>query len=193
MHVFRACRFLRTIFDCKAMITRIRHMRLLSTLLLALFLMDIVPCQAIAAPGGGNLENVHFDVSGRIVYIYYDLKGGTDETFTVRVFLRRSGENDYSYVPQNVSGDVGRKVLPGGSRRIVWNLSQEFPDGLKGGDFYFVLEAEVENSGGIGPTLIIAGGVALVGGIVGILLLSKSADQTSSTSSSSFPTPPGRP
>ncbi len=162
--------------------------------LAAILLVQAVPLHALYAADRPRLENIRFEVAGRMVYIYYDLIAPTDRTYTVRVTLRRGGNTSFQYKPVNVAGDVGSGVYPGVNRRIAWNISKEFPNGLEGEDLYFVVETDEPPGEGIPAGYFIAGGAVLIGGIVTAIILSnRTQNQPPSSGPSAFPPPPGRP
>lgn len=164
--------------------------------LAALLLWEAAPLAALAQEQIGQIENVRVQINGRSsVYIDYDLIGPTDRVFRVAVTMRKESDSNFSYVPQNVAGDIGPNVFPGRNNRIVWSLAKEFPEGIKEGEYYFVftLESDEPSSTGIGTPLLIAGGAALLGGVLALVLLSKKADNGGGGGPTGFPLPPGRP
>ncbi len=162
--------------------------------LAALLLVQGWPFVAWAIPSNGtSVENVRFEKSGELVYIYYDLNAPIDKVHEVRLYLRRESELSFLYRPMNITGDVGTIVIPGQGRRIVWDITKEFPDGLAGNDYYFVVEAEFMEPEGKTPWLWIGGGAALVGGVVALLIFGGSDDEKPPPVVTGFPDPPGRP
>ena len=161
--------------------------------LVALLLLQAAPLHALHAADRPRLENIRFEVAGRMVYIYYDLIAPSDRTYIVRVTLHRTSNIGFEYKPVNVSGDVGPGVYPGVNRRIGWNIIREFPQGLEGEDMYFVVETDEPPSGGIPAGYFIAGGAVLIGGIVTAIILSNRSTKSAPPGPSGFPPPPGRP
>jgi hypothetical protein len=129
------------------------------------------------------------------VYIDYDLLAPTEQVFKVSITMRSKTDSTFSYVPQNVAGDVGDNVFPGRNNRIVWSIAKEYPEGIREGEYYFVFSVELdqETSTGAGTTLIVAGGAALVGGIVALIVISKKSSTGPGSGSAGFPQPPSRP
>jgi hypothetical protein len=81
---------------------------------------------------------------------------------------------------------------------VFWDLSEEYPEGLAGDDFYFLVEAEVEGTGGGISPIVWIGGAAAVGGVAALLLLSKKngsdgGSGTTPVTPQGFPAEPGRP
>ena len=100
----------------------------------------------------------------------------------------------FQYAPLNLSGDVGTNVFSGVDWRIAWNVSKEFPAGLKD-EYYLVVSAKViadqVEKGGIRTEYYIAGGALVAGGVVALILLGKKSSGGGTTTG--FPAPPGRP
>lgn len=152
------------------------------------------PARAQDAPV--RISGVSFRVVGDIVQVYYDLAGKLNQVYTVRLYLRRESDPSFFYVPVNVTGDIGTIVFPGERHRITWEMTQEFPEGLEGTDYYFVVETDVPKEKGISPLVWIGGGAAVVGGVVLAIVLSSSSDDGPPPppgGGEGFPTPPGRP
>jgi uncharacterized membrane protein YgcG len=174
----------------------LRRTRILALILAAVLLGEAVPLSAQVLPEGSNrIENIRVQINGRSsVYIDYDLIGPTDQTFKVSLTMRKVADTTFTYVPQNVAGDIGANVFPGRNNRIVWSLAKEFPDGIREGEytFEFGLNSGQDSTGGISTPVLIAGGAALVGGILA-LILSKGGGTDTGGGRSSFPAPPGRP
>ncbi len=166
--------------------------RFLSCFLAVLLLVQGFPISLQA--DDTTIENVRFEIRGELVNVFYDLNAPIDKVHEVRLYLRRESDMSFLYRPMNTTGDVGTIVIPGIGRRIVWDITKEFPAGPVGDDYYFVLEAEVAEVEGTNQWLWIGGGAALVGGVVGLLLISGgSKDTPPPPGTSGFPDPPGRP
>jgi hypothetical protein len=160
--------------------------------LAALMLLQAMPGILLAADESIAVEKVHFEITGDLVRVYYDLIGPIDRVHSVSVVLQKESDPSFIYRPVNLTGDVGTIVFPGERRRITWDFTKEFPEGLSGNDYYFVVNAELVEQEGMSPMVWVGGGAALVGGIVAIVLLSKGED-TQPPPPAGFPTPPGRP
>jgi hypothetical protein len=177
-----------------AVLARMKTMRVVLVILL---LAESVPLAgAFASPEGQtSIENVRFETSADLVKIYYDLNAPVDQVHDVRITLRRESDITFSYRPLNITGDVGTIVFPGQKRRIVWEILKEYPDGLQGDDFYFVIEAEYVEPEGTSPWLWIGGGAAVVGGVVLLLSLGGKDDGGGGGGggTNAFPLPPSRP
>ncbi len=142
---------------------------------------------------GSTVENVRYSVADQKVIINYDLNGTAGKQYSIKLILKKQSDQNYQYIPSVVSGDVGKNQSPGKDKQIVWDISEEFPGGLFGKDYYFVVEAtEINNN----PSILswIGVGVAAVAATATYLIISKKiSNNNSSSGSSSFPLPPGRP
>jgi len=168
--------------------------RFLHWILVLLLLVQGLPVSVLASPGAGtSIENVRFEKRSELINIFYDLNAPIDKVHEVRLYLRRESDLSFLYRPMNMTGDVGTIVIPGVGRRIVWDITREFPEGLVGDDYYFVVEAEFIEPEGMNPWIWVGGGAALVAGVVGIILLSGSKDEPPPVITTGFPDPPGRP
>lgn len=168
---------------------RWRH---LGVLLSASLMMEIA-WPALAFPGEGDLvQNLRFEAQGRIVHLFYDLNGDPNELYRVTVEMRRGGDPDYRYKPLHATGDVGDNIAQGSHKHILWNTTEEFPDGLPGNDYYFVVEAESMSSNLI-QTLEIVGGAVVAGGLLAYLIFKPKTEGPPPPPPTVFPDPPSRP
>ena len=139
------------------------------------------------------VENVHYTVNNGSIIIRYDLMGLPNKNYKVTVELRKESDSSFFYVPKIVSGDIGIGKFAGKGREITWAFNQEFPDGLPGKDYYFVVSAQ-ELSGSPRFLTWIGMGVAAVAATATYLIISKkNARPYSGSPGVSFPPPPGRP
>jgi hypothetical protein len=139
------------------------------------------------------VKNIRVERQGKInIFIEYDLDGSPDEVYTVTFLVRSKSDSVAAYTPVNVIGDIGANIRSGKNRRISWRTSDEYPPVLSAADVEFAITAEPPPSEGGNAELFIAGGAAVVGVALAIILLSSNkADPTQS--SNAFPLPPGRP
>jgi hypothetical protein len=154
------------------------------------FSLELVPIALRAQDVETRVEHVSFEVAGELVRIYYDLRGIPDRTHKVRLALLRESDSLFIYRPMNITGDVGSVVFPGLRRRITWDIAKEFPEGLTGNDFYFVVEVERVETEGMNPLIWIGGGAVVVGGVLALVLGGKKSETPADPG---FPAPPGRP
>jgi hypothetical protein len=73
-----------------------------------------------------RIENVHPEIAGEKIHIYYDLIGIADnQSVIVKVFMSTDGGKTYGEALKSVTGDVGVVVGPGVNRRIIWDVFEE--------------------------------------------------------------------
>ncbi len=175
------------------MIALLGKLKPLCYVLAWLICAEMVPGVVLAADDEIAVRNVRYEVAGELVRIYYDLVGPLDKVHRVALFLRRVGDSTFAYRPVYLTGDVGSIVFPGEKRRITWDFLKDFPEGVRGDDYYFTVEAEMVETPGINPLYWIGGGAAVVGGVLAIVLLSKGDKTEPPPPVTGFPPPPGRP
>ncbi|MBM4162093.1 MAG: hypothetical protein FJ217_13480 [Ignavibacteria bacterium] len=155
--------------------------------------LQVTVATQVLAQDEVKVQNVRFDVEGTRIVVRFDVQGPLDREYTVKMLLRREGNPSFVHVPRLVVGDLGEGKFAGLNRQITWDILKEFPDGLEGDDYYFVVDVEL-----IKPAskLIwwIGGGAAVVGGAV--LLLKDTIfppKGAAATPEGGFPKPVGRP
>ncbi len=73
-----------------------------------------------------KIENVHPEIAGEKINIYYDLIGiAADQSVIVKVFMSTDGGKTYGESLKSVTGDVGVVVGPGQNRCIKWDVFDE--------------------------------------------------------------------
>jgi hypothetical protein len=169
-----------------------RRTRFLAAFLSGVLVLHLFPLAALAEDEKNAVLNVRYEVAGELVYVYYDLKGPVDRPQTVTLSLFRESTPLFVYRPVNLTGDFGSLVFPGEKRRVVWDFTKEFPEGLIGSDYYFVVEAHLMEPESSSTWLWIGGGAVVVGGVAAWLLLG-GKESTPPPPATSFPNPPGRP
>lgn len=140
---------------------------------------------------GAEVTDVRFTVSGMTVVVEYDLKGDPATKYAVSLVLRKRSDPSFRYLPQTLSGDVGLGRYAGNDRRIEWDVSREFPQGLQGTGYYFVVNAEeVGSNHSTGILGWIGAGAVAVAAVVTYAIVMHNHGPTSPES---YPAPPGRP
>jgi len=71
---------------------------------------------------GQAIENLGYKVAGTKVTITYDLPGDTTRWYNVEVFSSYDGFTEALYY---VNGDVGKNIIPGFGKIIVWDAKEE--------------------------------------------------------------------
>ncbi len=73
-----------------------------------------------------RIENVHPEVDGKKIHIFYDLIGiAADQSVIVKVFISTDGGKTYGEPLKSVAGDVGVVIGPGKDRSITWDVFKE--------------------------------------------------------------------
>lgn len=87
---------------------------------------------------GQSIQNLRTSFQDGRVSIVYDLVGATDRKYAIEVF---GSHNGFATPLQQVSGDVGRNVTAGPSKRIEWLAAGEL--GAFKGQIIFRISGEV--------------------------------------------------
>jgi hypothetical protein len=154
-------------------------------------MLELMPTQMARAADDIKVRNVSFRLIGTRIAVNYDIEGPESGIYRTRLTLRRESDTTFIFIPRMVTGDIGEGVYGGTNKQINWDFLTEFPGGLEGSDYYFVVEAEV-----FSPSSNIyywIAGVVAVGGAAAAYLLGKKASTTTDNSTAGFPAPVGRP
>ena len=93
---------------------------LFQVILLTVIILTSVNCFA------QKIENVHPEIAGEKINIYYDLTGiEADQSVIIQVFMSTDGGDTYGDPLKSVTGDVGVVVGPGKGRCIIWDVFEE--------------------------------------------------------------------
>ena len=138
-----------------------------------------------------DVENVRFTQNADAkVVVQYDLLGKASEEYTVilSVFIPESRKK-IPLSTRSLTGDVGQAVRPGRGLEIEWDLKRDFPNGLEGDGFRFIIDAYVmQKKASKWPW--IAAGVAAIGGTA---LLLSGASSSGAGNNADLPAPPTLP
>jgi hypothetical protein len=117
------------------------------------------------------VQNVRFTQrADSNVEVTYDLIGNPAKKYSVRLSLVKSGSRAaFPISKESLSGNVGQAVSPGRRLIIIWNLPKDYPRGLEGEGFVFIVEVFEPKRGSSAKPWII-GGLTAVGGGVAILI-----------------------
>lgn len=129
------------------------------------------------------VDNVTFSLKESHIEIDYDLIGKKGKNYKVNVELKREQFPGFSVKPQSVKGDVGKGVVPGEKRRIIWDFGKEFLPEKDAEDYYFVVTAKKPSMAWL---YVLGGAVVAGGGTAAILLLTNKKDETPTKT---FPVP----
>lgn len=136
-----------------------------------------------------GVENVRFsqEINSKVT-VTYDLLGKPSEKYSVSlsVFIPQS-RRKIPLTGSSVRGAIGGSVSPGKNLQIEWDLKNDFPNGLKGDGFRFIVDAYIQQKRSKWPWFM--AGLAAVGGTA--LLLSGSG--SGAADHSDLPAPPSLP
>jgi len=155
------------------MIRFFRKSKCLCYLLIVSVLVPSVASSSVRSADNVKVVNVRFEIVG------------------TRIVVRRERNQSFLHIPRSVAGEIGEGRYAGQNRQVTWDFLKEFPQGLEGDDYYFVIEVEIVSSG-ISPLWYIGGGLGIVGGVVGYVL-SKGGSEAATPALEVFPKPIGRP
>jgi len=73
-----------------------------------------------------RIENVHPEIAGENIHIYYDLIGiEADQSVIVKLYMSTDGGKTYGEPLKSVTGDVGVVTGPGKEKCIIWDVFDE--------------------------------------------------------------------
>lgn len=122
------------------------------------------------------VENVRFTQhTDAKVTITYDLTGDPSQKYAVALSIFLPDSRQKVPIPQrSLSGAVGQSVRPGHNLEIVWDLLRDYPNGLEGDGYRFIIDAFIPKSSSKWPWIL--AGIAAAGGGTALLLFSGSGD-----------------
>jgi TonB family protein len=74
---------------------------------------------------GQTVINLRFEQSGKMIDVYYDLSGKSDELFQIRLYCSQNGGKTWGNPLNYVSGAVGENIKPGTEKKITWDVLKE--------------------------------------------------------------------
>jgi len=169
-----------------------RHRRIIAVLLALLFTGAIADLPAYAGSGSDapiRIANQDVRLEGDVVVIVYDIEAPDGVPYAVTLELRREGDPSFSFVPRSVTGDIGDVRTAGAGRVIRWEYLKDIPEGLRGEDYYFRIEAS--RPGGF-PWFWVGLGTAAAVGVTIVLFSGKTTSAGSQSGPAELPMPPGR-
>lgn len=172
----------------------VRHCKAVAYITAFLIVMlNVGPAYSMDSHGARvDVSNVRVTISGLRVIVTYDLAGSPYKEYNVALVLRNRNNASFRYIPKMLSGDVGTGKYAGKNKEIVWDMTREFPQGLQGNGYYFVVDAEEAggSANSIGLFTWIGGAAVVVAAVVAYLIVQHNGGPTSPAS---YPDPPGRP
>ena len=103
--------------------------------------------------------------------------------YTVKVFVSFDGGKNFTIEPKTMTGDVGKGVVPGTGKEIVWDV---FKDVKKlSGDMVILLQAEKEPEKPVHWLYVVAS-MLFIGGAIAAMDSGKRPGSIQGTSSSTF-------
>lgn len=138
--------------------------------------------------GFGNeqaVKNISVQTDGAFIEIRYDLlPERRNRKHTVSLEISDNGGLTYDIAPRIITGDIGRNVIPGRNKRILWFIERDFPGDIDLDRYEFRISAKQQ---GFSRSVlyVLIGAVVAGGGTAAYLIFSGDDD--------SFPQPPGRP
>ena len=149
---------------------------------------------AFSRTSGTNEEpkssNVKWTTKNDVIIINYDLSGSPDDKYIVSVLMKKEDDETFIIQPLTVEGDVGEGLFSGTNREMRWYYRRDYPQGFPGKGYYFEIQVKEISQTNM-MIYYIAGGVAVVGGLVALLA---SKNQTNKPpDAGDLPFPPVRP
>jgi len=120
--------------------------RRISTIIFLFIVINSLNAQEV------EVKNVSFTQMDEIIVIKYDLIGKTNKKYTIDISLSDNYGTSFRITPRTVRGDVGKGITPGRGKKIIWEMTEDYPNGLEGEGFVFAVDATLQKSGG-GKTL----------------------------------------
>lgn len=135
-----------------------------------------------------KIENFHFTQDDNLVTIHYDLIASPENSaFNVQLVLELNNGQFYEIPASSVSGEVGGNISPGTDKKIIWDVLEDFPQGLESDQIQFALNAWQPANNNRRWIYIAAGSLLIGGGISAAIMLN------GRNGSSGLPAPPSRP
>jgi hypothetical protein len=156
--------------------------RCISVVLIAVLLVP-----PVSAASEDAIQNVSVVFTERAIEIHYDLIPASENgKYRVSLAISDDGGTTYEVIPRMIAGDIGRDILPGMNKRIVWFIEREFPAGIDIDRYDFRITAK--RQGLSRNILYVLLGAVVAGGSTAAYFLFVADD-----ADDEFPPPPGRP
>ena len=109
-----------------------------------------------------KVRNVTFIQMGKLIIIRYDLDGGLDKKYKVNLSLSDDYGVTFQIKPKALRGNVGKNITPGNGKKIIWEMTKDYPNGLEGEGYVFAVDAELQKGGNFISYLLGGGTVAVI-------------------------------
>lgn len=99
---------------------------------------------------------------GNRVVVTYAFIGDAGAEYEVSLRVSDDGGRSFRIAPSAVSGAIGENVEPGGEKKIVWDVLDDFPDGLEGDEYRFKVIARkvgADDTGSFGIGTVASSGL----------------------------------
>lgn len=111
-----------------------------------------------------KVRNVTFTQMDELIIIRYDLDGRLNKKYKVTLSLSDDFGVTFQIKPKALLGHVGKNITPGNGKEIIWEMTEDYPNGLEGEGYVFAVDAELQKGGSKFLYYLLGGGA--VGGIV---------------------------
>lgn len=130
-------------------------------------------------------KNISVQTDGTFIEIRYDLlPERMNRKHTVSLEISDNGGLTYDVMPRIITGDIGRNVIPGRNKRILWFIERDFPGDIDLDRYEFRISTKAQ---GLSRNLLyVVIGAAVAGGGTAAYFIFSGDDE-------GFPQPPGRP
>lgn len=124
-----------------------------------------------------QVKNVRFKDKGNSIVVYYDLLGKFGKKYEISLFLSDDYGRTFKIRPVTIRGDVGKDIKPGKYKMIIWNIEEDYPNGLNGDGFVFAVHAELQKEAKKWPYFLI-GAAGAAGGLFYFITKNKTENST---------------
>ena len=153
----------------------LRHCRAVACITaFTIVMLNVGPAYSLVSHGARvDVSNVRVTISGLRVTVRYDLTGSPHGEYNVALVLRNRNNPSFRYIPRMLSGDVGTGEYAGKNEEIEWDMTREFPQGLQGNGYYFVVDAEEAggSASSVGLFTWIGGAAVVIAAVVAYLIV----------------------
>lgn len=133
------------------------------------------------------VQNIRVTAADRYIEIRYDLFGEREkDKYTISIEISDDGGLTYNVTPHMITGDLGRDIIPGRNKRIIWMVERDFPGDIDLDRYEFRVTTKRQ---GFNRNIlyVLLGTVVAGGGAAAYFIFGADDDDAG------FPQPPGRP